>query len=243
LAIPALGVGGVFGVMTAMYGVVLATLGRLPTHGQQNGAGTPGRGAGWAEMVEGLRYIRSSGVLMALLSLALVPLFFGLPYQTLMPLFAERVFGVGAAGLGALMAATGLGSLAGALTIATLADHPRPALLQLELGVGFGLALVGFGLSPVFLAAIPCLFMAGFCSAGYNALNNTLVMTNTEPRLHGRVMSVYLLTFAVMPLGSVPAAWLADHIGGPLTLILNGSVLAAVVIAVALLYRPYRHIR
>jgi hypothetical protein len=45
----------------------------------------------------------------ALLSLALVPLFFGLPYQTLMPLFAERVFAVGAAGLGALMAALGSG--------------------------------------------------------------------------------------------------------------------------------------
>jgi MFS family permease len=250
LAIPVLGVGGVFGVMTTMYAVVLAALARLPARSELGHA--PGRGAGWAELVEGLRYIRSSGTLMALLGLALVPLTLGLPYQTLMPLFAERVFHVGAVGLGALMAAIGIGSLAGAITIATLSDYPRPARLQLMLGVGFGLALVAFGLAPAlaalgsavaFVAAILCLATAGFCSAGYNALNNTLVMGNTEPRLHGRVMSVYLLTFAVMPLGSVPAAWLADHIGGPLTIILAGGSLAAIVVAVALLYPPYRHIR
>ncbi len=243
LAVPALGVGGVFTVMTAMYAAVLAALWRLPA--RPASAGEPGvaRATGWSDLVEGLRYIRASGVLLALMGLALVPLFFGLPYQTLMPLFAERVFAVGAAGLGALMAASGIGALLGSVTVASLAEHPRPALVQLALGVGFGLALIGFGLAPGFAVALGCLALVGFCSSAYNALNNTLIMANTEQRLYGRVMSVYLLTFAVMPLGAAPAAWLADHLGGRLTVVLDGAIVAAVVIGVALLYPPYRRIR
>jgi hypothetical protein len=182
-------------------------------------------------------------VLLALLGLAIVPPFFGLPYQMLLPLFSETVFGVGAAGLGVLTAATGAGALAGSLAVAALAGSSRPAVLQLGLGVGFGLALVAFGAAPSFAVAVVLLVVAGFTSAAYSALNNTLVMANSEPRLHGRVMSVYLLTLGVTPVAAFPMSWLADRIGGPTTVALGGIVVAAVVAAVALGYPPYRRIR
>jgi MFS family permease len=219
---------------------VLVSLFRLPTVKE---ASAPREAGGWAQLVEGLHYIRSSPVLLALLGLAFVPLFFGMPYQMLMPVFAERVFDVGAAGLGMLMAAAGVGALAGSLFVAAVTHHARPALFQLALGVAFGLGLVGFALAPVFALAVACLMVVGFASASYTALNNTLLLSNTEPRLYGRVMSIYMFTFAVMPLGTMPAAWLADHIGGRATVAAGGLIVAAAVVAVALLYRPYRHIR
>ena len=62
-------------------------------------------------------------------------------------------------------------------------------------------------------------------------------MANTEPRLYGRVMSVYLLTFATMPLGALPMAWIADHVGGRWTVAGAGLIVAVAVATVALL-RP-----
>ena len=241
-AAPAVGVAGALVAMAAMYVVVVAALLGLPARAETSAPAAEHAG-GWAEMLEGLRYIQGSPVLLALMGLALVPLCFGLPYQTLMPLFAEEVFAVGAGGLGALMTANGLGALAGSLAVAAVSGYSRPGVLQLRLGVGFGLALVGFGLAPAFPIALACLAVVGFTSAAYSALNNSLVMAHTEPRLYGRVMSVYLLTFAVMPIGSLPAAWLADHVGGPATVVGGGLAVAVLVVGVAILYRPYRQIR
>ncbi|MBI4493864.1 MAG: MFS transporter [Chloroflexi bacterium] len=244
IAVPAIGIRGVFVLMAAMYAGVLASLLRLPAGLYRPGEAQPGRAAGGREqLVEGLKYIRSSPALVALLGLAFITLFFGMPYLQLMPVFSERVFNVGAAGLGVLMAASGVGALAGSIMVATLASFSRPAMLQLWLGVSFGLTLVGFALAPSFPLAVVLLPLVGFSSAAYSALNNTLVMGNTEPRLYGRVMSVYLLTFAVMPFGALPMAWLADQLGGRATLAGAGLVVAAVVAGTALLYPPYRRIR
>jgi hypothetical protein len=181
--------------------------------------------------------------LLALLGLALVTVFFGMPYQQLMPVFSERVLMVGAAGLGVLMAAVGVGSLAGSLAVAAMAGVRQPALLQLGLGVGFGLALVGFALAPVYPVAVVMLVIVGFASSAYTTINSTLIMSNTEPRLYGRVMSVYLLTFAVMPLAAVPMAWLADQVGGRATIAAAGLVVALTMVVVALAFPAYRSIR
>lgn len=180
---------------------------------------------------------------MALLGLALLTLFFGMPLITLMPVFSERVFKVGAAGLGILMAANGIGALAGSFTVAALASHQRPAVLQIGFGVAYGLATVGFALAPSFELAVVLLALVGFSSGVYTGLNGTLVMGNAEPRLYGRVMSVYLLTFAVTPLAALPMSWLTDQIGGRLTVAGAGTVVVVLVAGTAILYPPYRRIR
>jgi len=213
LGIPAIGVSGVFVVMAGLYVVALALLFRIePPPRKPRRVAT----SGVADVLEGLRYIRASPVLLALLGLAFVPLLFGMPYQTLMPVFAERVFAVGAEGLGVLMAAAGVGSLVGSIAVAALAGFPRPAVLQLGVGVLFGAGLVGFALAPSFVVAVALLLVVGFASAAYTAINNTLVLANAEPRLHGRVMSVYLITFAVSPVAALPMSWLADWLGAPI---------------------------
>jgi hypothetical protein len=241
LALPSIGVGGVFLLMTAMYGLVVLTLLRLPSS-RPTAAGAA-RAGGRAALVEGLRYIRSSPTLLALLGLAFAPLFFGMPYQQLMPVFAERVFGVGPAGLGTLLAANGLGALAGSLVVAALANASRPSLLQLGFGATFGLALIAFGLAPSYPAAVALLALVGFAMAAYSALNSSLIMSNTEPRLYGRVMSVYLLTFGLQPLSTLPASWSAEHLGGPVTVVGAGAIVVLIVVGVAALYPAYRRIQ
>lgn len=243
LAVPTIGIGGVFSIMTALYCAVLASLLRLPERRPiEAPAASEASDSGWQQLMEGLRYVRSTPALMTLMGLAFAVLFFGMPFLQLMPVFSERVFEVGAAGLGVLMAANGIGALAGSLSVAALSSFSRPATLQAGLGVGFGLTLAGFALAPDFPLAVALLTLVGFFSAGYIALNNSLVIGNSETRLHGRVMSIYMLTFAVMPVAALPMAWLADHVGDRITVAGAGFIVAAVA-AGASLYRPYRQIR
>jgi MFS family permease len=238
LAVPRVGVGGVFVAMAAMYGAVLVSLLRLPERpigGPTIEKARPRPASGRDQMLEGLHYIRTSPVLLGLLGSAFLALFFGMPYQTLMPLFAERVFEVGAGGLGALMAATGVGALVGSLGIAAFSQARNLARVQAGLGIGFGLALTGFALAPSFPWAVGALLLVGLLSSAYTALNSTLILANTEPRLYGRVMSVYLLTFATIPLGAMPMAWFADHVGGRWTVAVAGLIVALAVGGLSLL--------
>jgi MFS family permease len=237
LAVPALGIGGVYAVIASMYVFVLIALVRLP-EGQPRVL-QPGRG-GWQQLLEGLAYIRARPPLLALLTLGFVPLFFGMPYQTLLPVFAERVHGTGALGLGLMNAAVGVGALAGTLVLAAGTKLGGLGQLQVLLGVGFGVGLIVFGLAPGFAVAIVALGIVGFAFAGYAAVNQTLVMEQTDRELHGRVMSVYLMSFGLLPIATFPQAWVADHIGAETTVIIAGAMAVASVIATALLLPWYR---
>lgn len=229
LSVPFVGVVGTFSVMVAMYLAVLVALFRL---GEPPLRASSGRG-GWAEMIDGFDHIRGSRPLLILLVLGFVPLFFGLPFQSLLPLFAERVHDVGPGGLGLMNAAVGLGALVGSLGVAAVSR--RTDEIQAALGVGFGLGVVGFGLAPSFPLALASLAIAGAASAGYAALNQTMVMVHTAPQFHGRVMSIYMLSFGLMPLATLPEAWLADQLGGPVAMIAAGAlVVLSVAIATAL---------
>jgi MFS family permease len=68
-------------------------------------------------------------------------------------------------------------------------------------------------------------------------------MNYTDPAFHGRVMSVYMLTFSAMPLGVVPFGMLSDRYGAPVTIGSGGLLLAVIIALVGLLHPTYRHIR
>jgi hypothetical protein len=65
--------------------------------------------------------------------------------------------------------------------------------------------------------------------------NNCLLQVNSEEHLRGRVMSVYMMTWGLMPLGTLPAGAIADRIGVPLVLGLEGVLLATVFVGASLL--------
>ena len=239
IGISFIGAGGVFVLMTGMYAFVVFNLLQIEHNGNPSGATRP---PPLTALRDGLRYIRGNAIVFALLSLAFAPVLLGMPYQTLMPVFAEDVFDVGPGGLGVLMAANGFGALIGSLMIASISGFQRRGLLQVGLGTLFGVGIAAFAFGQSFEFGLVALVIAGFASAGYQALNSSLVMHYTEPAFHGRVMSVYLLTFSAMPLGTVPFGALSDRYGAPVTIGTGGLVLAGIIVAVGLLYSPYRRI-
>lgn len=241
LAFPLLGVGGTFLVMTVLYVLAISTIIRLPDSRPPVTALGEDRPTGWAHLIEGLRYISSSQQIMLILGIGALVLLFSMPYQMLLPLFAEGVFGMGPTGLGLLSAAAGVGALLGSLAVAA-SSRMSAGKLQLATGFGLGLSLIGYGLAPSFAVAVGLVALVGLMSACFMALSNTLIMTTIDSGFYGRVMSVWLLTFGFMPLATLPAGWLADQIGGPITIAATG-LLATTVVAIATLYPPYRRLR
>jgi MFS family permease len=227
-----IGIGGVFVLMAMMYVIVVASLFRLPNRPSAEGARDR---SGASALLDGLRYMRGNPVLSALILLGFAPVLLGMPYQALMPVFAKDVFGVGAQGLGLLMTVNGIGALAGSLAIAGLGRFERRGLLQMGLGITFGISIAVFAFSQSLWVAMLMLPVIGGASAAYMSVNSTLIMDYAEPAYRGRVMSVNMLTFALMPLSVVPFGALTDAFGAPLPIGIAGLLLA--------LHPRFRHVR
>jgi MFS family permease len=176
-----------------------------------------------ADLAEAWAYIRATPAVWGLLLSAAVPTVLGMPYMALLPMFA-RDLAIGAEGLGLLMTVMGLGSISGSIAFGALGDFRRKGPAMLLAAAAFGVALLGLAASGGLHFALLSLFGAGFASAFYQATNNTLLQTIVPDALRGRVMSAYLLTWGMTPLGTLPLGWLADSTGPSFAVALAGGL-------------------
>jgi MFS family permease len=176
---------------------------------------------------EGLSYVAQQDVLRSLVFLALVPMIFGMPYMTLLPIFADDVLGIGHEGYGLLVACTGVGALSGALSLAALGSYRRRGQLMLLIMAWFGVMLVVFSRSDLPLLSYILLFGVGAGQTGYMALNTTLLQTHASDEMRGRVMSIFFLNRGMVPLGTVGAGFATEAIGAQWTVTIMGCVVLA----------------
>ncbi len=167
------------------------------------------------DFVEGFAFIKRSPVLLGLILFATVPMIFAMPYMTLLPVFAERVWDVEELGFGMLVAAGGVGGLAGAFLVANLGSYPKKTRLLVGGALAFGGLLVLFALTPWYYVALLLIALLGFSSMVVTTVNNTAIQLVIPHEVRGRVMSVMMMTFGLMPLGSVPAGIMAERVGAP----------------------------
>ncbi len=164
---------------------------------------------------EGVAYaVRTPLVLWCLVLLGGIAAF-GFNFQILLPLFAQNVLGLGADGYGALYAVMGIGSLAGAFTLAFMRERPA-ILLMLGGGVIFSVLLAGIGFSRSVWVAAPIVAVVGYSSMLMVNTINATVQANVSDQLRGRVMSFYVTVFAgSAPLGGIFAGAVAEGWGSP----------------------------
>ena len=158
-----------------------------------------------AELAGGLDYLMKRPTLRTLVLLALVPMVLGMPYMTMLTVFASDVLQVGGGGLGVLTACTGIGAVMGALWVAGTAHRRRLGPLMFYGLIGFGGALVTFALSPWFWLSVPALVAVGAGQQVYMSSNNALLQTNVEEQYRGRIVSTLFLNRSMVPLGTVLA--------------------------------------
>ena len=165
----------------------------------------------------GLRYVRDNPALKTLMFMAFIPILLGIPYVTILPAFARADLGQGEFGFSLLVGLSAVGALIGSLVIAALNPRSKLPLIQSFLGAGWGAGLVLLGLGSAvfgFPGALAAMVLLGIFQMGYMALNNSMLMMTASPEYHGRVMSLYMLTFGIFPLMGGPLGVLGDAIGG-----------------------------
>jgi MFS family permease len=175
-------------------------------------------------LVEGFVYCyRTKPIFMQLL-IAAVPNIVAYPYMQFLPSFARDHFRIGPEGLGVLMTAMGAGALTGSFAIASRRSIQRKSLATVIAAAGFGLFLCGFAASTWLPLALVFLALAGASSSIYMTLNGTIVQELCSDEYRGRVSSVYMVTWGLMPFGALPAGALAEAYGAPLTVFLGGAI-------------------
>ena len=210
ILIAPLGTGLVFAVTTVMFAVAAITDTRLPRYGM---VANEGPKEFRKDFVGGFNYIRGHGTIGLLLVASLMMPLFAFPVQQMLPVFAKDVFDGGGATLGLLAAMLGVGGLLGALISANMDRKPRKGRLMMVGGATMAAFMLAFTLSPWFGLALVMLAGMGTGQMVYQATNNTAIQTMLTSEVRGRVMSVMMMSFGVMPLGVVPVALATDYIG------------------------------
>lgn len=237
VAIPAVGFSGAFLVVAALHAGIFAVFAGIPEQAPASGVD----GEGVLERIRaGFRYARSNASLRVVLTISALAMVLGMPFRLLLPVFAERVFHAGPAGLGLLLGATGIGAISGAIGAARIRGGPQLVVWPGILGAAFGIAALAFALAPSFQVGLVLAIVAGAAAAAFTTTNSAIVASIPDPAFYGRAASLYQLTFALGPLGAIPIAALADRTGAPLAVAAGGLLLA---ISAPLIARQLRRVR
>jgi predicted MFS family arabinose efflux permease len=194
------------------------------------------------EVGEGLRFVFSDPYLRVLTAFGAASNIGLIGYQAVLVVFLTRVVGVSPGAVGGLIAAMGLGGVAGAALATPIGRRFGTArgMIMCELGAApFGLliALGGPGPRLGFVVVGGFVLVAGVVAG--NVIKASFRQSYPPPHLLGRVTaSKQLVNFGTIPLGALLAGGLASTIGVRPTMWL---MLACVVLAaLILLAEPIR---
>jgi MFS family permease len=178
-------------------------------------------------LAEGLRYVRHTPVVLLAVGVVGLVSTAGMNFGVVIPPFAKDVMGTGADGYGFLMAASGVGSLLAALTIA-FRGRPDPRII-VGGAVLLGVLEAALGFTRSMPLAMVCMFGIGAGGISMAAMANTTIQLNVPDMLRGRVLAVYATVFAgSTPIGGLAFGALASAIGPALAVTVGGVVALAV---------------
>lgn len=221
IAVPLIGMAGVYALTTVGFIVAVVTMLRLPPGDPRR---RTDRRSPLEDTMDGLRYVNSKRPIAILLWMSFAVVSFAFPYQGFLASVAKSEFDRGSLGLGMLSSATAIGALTATLAVATLTGHRHAWRIQTGMGMLFGAALIAFSTAPNFYVGLLTLLFVGAFASGFQSLNNALTMTMTEPRYYGRVQALMGVSWSLFGILSLPIGMVADVIGIRETLALMGVV-------------------
>jgi predicted MFS family arabinose efflux permease len=179
-------------------------------------------------MKQGIGFIRKQGAMETLVLIAFCMTALAIPMITFLPVFAKNVFHQNEMTYSLFLVASGLGSITGALTVASLGNIHNKGRIALTMLMALGAGITGFSVSHSLAASCLLLFISGAVMMCAFAMISSLVQLITPNDMRGRVMSVYNVAFrGGMPFGSVTTGWLVPIFTAPTVLSVNGLVLVS----------------
>jgi MFS family permease len=183
----------------------------------------------WAQMVEGLHYVRHNRLVLGAISLDLFAVLLG-GATAMLPVFARDVLHAGPEGLGHLRAAPAVGATLTAIFFSLRPlKHNVGTKMLTAVGV-FGLATIVFGLSRWMPLSLLCLALLGSADMFSVYVRQSLIQLYTPDDMRGRVGAVSsLFISASNELGEAESGFLGALIG-PVPAVIAGGIGAIVVV-------------
>lgn len=186
LLIKPLGVPGVFVLATVLALLVIGCLARM---GVTEPPQKLQREPVFASIAEGARFVFGHQILLAALALDMFAVLFG-GAISLAPAFIHDVLHYGPEGLGILRSAPALGSVAMGIWLARNPVQRNAGRFLLAAVAGFGLCMIGFGLSTAFWLSAFFLLLSGMCDGVSVVMRSTIMQLSTPDHMRGRVSSI-----------------------------------------------------
>ena len=170
-----------------------------------------------AEIKIGLIYIYNEKLLFSLLIASLIFSLLAEPFRFMLPIFVKDIYLKGPEAMGLLTTLMGLGSVIASIIIAGIESNKR-GLIWIIGGFLTGGCLLILSISDSYTISLIVMIFLGIADSIRRTLSMSIMMEKTRPDLRGRVMSIYMLNWGLIPLGALPAGILADIIGAQSTI-------------------------
>ncbi|MCH8309896.1 MAG: MFS transporter [Chloroflexi bacterium] len=233
-----IGTSGVFLLVSGIYALAVASMMPIKIPAPSSKASRKGV---FGDIKEGFAYAMGNPKLLGLVVIVLIATLFGFSYWSLLPAWAVEALNVEADGLGILMTIMGVGALVGTLGLAGMSNTKNKGMILLVSVFIWGIALAAFSMVTSYTVAIPFLLIIGAVSSIFMSMNMTLMQTMAAPEMRGRMMSLNMMTFGLMPVSSLPLGALAEFRNSTAdALFLSGVLLTVGTIIFVFAYPPFR---
>jgi len=168
--------------------------------------------------------VRRDAVLPWVLSGYAALLFLGPSAPLFLPIYAVKILHIGPECLGLLFSSAGLGTILGALFLASLGSSRRGPIYLAGILI-WVVSLTVFAVSSWFWVSAGALLAFGVGQTLAGTTTTTLVQTRVPQQMRGRVLSLNtLVIMGIRPLGDFPAGALIAGIGAPETVLLAAAL-------------------
>jgi MFS family permease len=165
-------------------------------------------------LADGFRYVRSNPAIFGGLLVLGVNNFFGYPFESMAPAFANDVYGAGPMQFGLLMSAQGLGALFTALYISLRGRRLRnPGKLLIGAALIQSMGSIGFSFTQSFEIGFVSIAALGLVSTVFAITHTMLILLVVPANYRGRIMGFQVLMMGLYPIGSLTLGFAADAIG------------------------------
>lgn len=200
----------------------------------------PPAAASLGMVLEGMKFIGRNKLILGAISLDLFAVLLG-GAVALLPVYAREILHVGAAGLGILRSAPGVGAVTIAIVLAHWPMRRREGATMLICVFGYGVATIAFGLSRNVALSLVALALIGACDMVSVIVRHTMIQLGTPDEMRGRVSAVNMVFIgASNEVGQFESGITAHWFGTVPAVILGGVGTLLVVGLWAWLFPPLR---
>jgi MFS family permease len=234
------GLGAAYGLDLVTFSAALYAVLRLPPILPD---GAAGRRAGFASVLEGLRFLRGRKDVLMTFLVDINAMVFGMP-RALFPAVAGLFYAGGAGVAGLLASAPAVGAVVAALFSGWLGRVRRQGMAVLVAITVWGGSIAIFGLVPVLWFGLLMLALAGAADMVSAVFRSTILQTATPDALRGRLQGVFIVVVAGGPrLGDVEAGTVASVFGERVSIVSGGLLCILGVVVLAVLFPSFARYR